>query len=263
MNTFVVLVAVIAVVSAATENVTPKSFAYNSGYYPANQAYYPGQQGYYPGYQGYSEFRGYYPGQQGYYPGYQGYQGYQGFQGYYPGYQGQYQGFQDYNRGYYQTAPVAPVAPVKIAAPVAPVYPAVPNYTPAPYAQVKVNPVPTVVKSPVYSYKTTEGKLPAIVRQSQEVNFDGNFKYGYETENGIVAQASGYVKNAGSKDAAQVIEGSYAYVGDDGAPVEVKYYADETGYHAVGNVIPTTPPEIARSLELIASQPQAPEDSQK
>lgn len=88
------MVAIIAVVSAATEkDATPKSFAYSSAF-PSNQAYYPGQQGYYPGYQGYSEFRGYYPGQQGYYPGYPGYQGFQGYQGYYPGYQGQYQGFQ-------------------------------------------------------------------------------------------------------------------------------------------------------------------------
>lgn len=85
----------------------------------------------------------------------------------------------------------------------------------------------------------------------------------YETENGIVAQASGYVKNAGSENAAQVIEGSYAYVGDDGAPVEVKYYADETGYHAVGNVVPTIPSEIARSLEFNAANPQKPEDSKK
>lgn len=85
----------------------------------------------------------------------------------------------------------------------------------------------------------------------------------FETENGIVSQASGYVKNAGSENAVQVIEGSYAYVGDDGAPVEVKYYADETGYHAVGNVVPTTPPEIVKSLELIASQPQKSADSEK
>lgn len=88
-------------------------------------------------------------------------------------------------------------------------------------------------------------------------------RFRYETENGIVAEAVGYVKNVGSENAAQVIEGSYAYVGDDGAPVEVKYYADETGYHAVGNVVPTTPPEIVKSLELIASQPQKPEDSKK
>lgn len=93
------------------------------------------------------------------------------------------------------------------------------------------------------------------------LEFDLIFRY--ETENGIVAQATGYLKNAGPEGAVQVIEGSYAYVGDDGAPVEVKYYADDTGYHAVGNVVPTTPPEIARSLEYNASQPQKPEDSKK
>jgi len=256
MNTLVVLAAVVAAVAAAPQKEAVKAFSFNSGVFPSSQAYYPGQQAaYYPGYQGYSgvypgynagyRAGGYYPGYpgynagyQGYYPGYQGYQGYTGYQGYYPGYQG-------INRGYYQ-------AP-------APVYPAV---TPAPYVAPvpvapKVNPVPAPV------YKPVDNKLPAIVRQSQEVNFDGNFKYGFETENGIVAQAAGYVKNAGSESAAQVIEGSYAYVGDDGAPVEVKYYADETGYHAVGNVVPTTPPEIAKSLELIASQPQKPEDSKK
>lgn len=90
-----------------------------------------------------------------------------------------------------------------------------------------------------------------------------NTIFRYETENGIVAQAIGYVKNIGTDTPAQVIEGSYAYIGDDGTPVEVKYFADETGYHAAGNVVPTTPPEIARSLELIASQPQKPENSEK
>jgi hypothetical protein len=246
MNTLVVLVAVIAAVAAAPPKEAAKAFTFSG--FPSNQAYYPGQQGYYPGYlgyqgyQGYNGFRsGYYPGSQGYYPGYQGYQGYypgyQGYQGYYPGYQG-------YNRGYYPGAPA--------------VYPTVSAVTPAPI----IAPVPIVPKvvSPVY--KPVDNKVPAIIRQSQEADLNG-FKYGYETENGIVAQAAGYVKNAGSENAAQVIEGSYAYVGDDGAPVEVKYYADETGYHAVGNVVPTTPPEIAKSLEFIASQPQKPEDSKK
>lgn len=71
------------------------------------------------------------------------------------------------------------------------------------------------------------------------------------------------MKNAGTDQAAQVIEGSYAYVGDDGAPVEVKYIADETGYHAVGNVVPTIPSEIARSLEYNAAHPEKPEASKK
>ncbi|XP_027845536.1 endocuticle structural glycoprotein SgAbd-2-like isoform X3 [Aphis gossypii] len=173
---------------------------------------------------------------------------YSGFpvnQGYFPGQQAYYPGYQGYNRGYYPGAPAA-------------VYPTVSAVTPAPI----IAPVPVAPKVVAPVYKPVDNKLPAIVRQSQEVNTD-NFKYGYETENGIVAQAAGYVKNAGTDNAVQVIEGSYAYVGDDGAPVEVKYYADETGYHAVGNVVPTIPSEIAKSLELIASQPQKPEDSKK
>lgn len=246
MKFLVVLVAVIAAVAAATPKEAVKAVPYSG--FPVNQAYFPGQQAYYPGYQGYQGYNfgfrnGYYPGQQSYYPGYQGYQGY--YPGYQVGYQGYYPGYQGYNRGYYPGAPAA-------------VYPTVSAVTPAPI----VAPVPVVPKVVAPVYKAVDNKLPAIIRQSQEVNTD-NFKYGYETENGIVAQAAGYVKNAGTDNAVQVIEGSYAYVGDDGAPVEVKYYADETGYHAVGNVVPTIPSEIAKSLELIASQPQKPEDSKK
>ncbi|XP_050423694.1 pupal cuticle protein 20-like [Adelges cooleyi] len=220
MNTLVVLVAIVAMVAAAPQ----KPFEFNNGLYQGNQAYYPGQQGYYPGYSGY---RGYYPGYQGYagYPGYQGYQGYAG----YPGYQG-YQGYNGYNRGYY------------------------PGYQ-APAPLLKVNAIPT----PAPIYKSVDNKLPAIISQSQEVNPDGSFKYGYKTENGIESQAVGYVKNPGTEGAAQVIEGSYAYQGDDGVPVEVRYYADESGYHAFGNVIPTTPPEIAKSLELNAQEAAKPQ----
>ncbi|XP_060853969.1 larval cuticle protein LCP-22-like [Rhopalosiphum padi] len=250
MKFLVVLVAVIAAVSAATPKEAVKAFPYSG--FPSNQAYYPGQQAYYPGYQGYQGYQGYnfgfrngyYPGQQSYYPGYQGYQGY--YPGYQSGYQGYYPGYQGYNnRGFYPGAPA--------------VYPTVSAVTPAPI----IAPVPVVPKVVPQVFKAVDNKLPAIVRQSQEVNVDGNFKYGFETENGIVAQAAGYVKNAGSENAAQVIEGSYAYIGDDGAPVEVKYYADETGFHAAGNVVPTIPSEIAKSLEFNAAHPQKSEDSKK
>lgn len=37
-----------------------------------------------------------------------------------------------------------------------------------------------------------------IIRQEQEVNFDGSYKYSYETGNGIQADEEGYLKNAGS-----------------------------------------------------------------
>ena len=34
-----------------------------------------------------------------------------------------------------------------------------------------------------------------ILRQEQEVNFDGSYKYAYETGNGIKAEEAGYLKN--------------------------------------------------------------------
>ncbi|KAG8233378.1 hypothetical protein J437_LFUL005840 [Ladona fulva] len=100
------------------------------------------------------------------------------------------------------------------------------------YAQFRP-PVPTVQKtSPPFPY------IP-IVRQSQDVGFDGTFTYSYETANGIVVEQSGYLKNAGQKDQeAQVMQGSYSYPGPDGKPLTVRYFADETGFHAEGDHLP-------------------------
>lgn len=67
-----------------------------------------------------------------------------------------------YNRGYYPGAAVYPAAPAVAPAPIA-----------APVA------VPVAPKAPIAPvYKAIDNKTPAIVRQSQEVNYDGNFKYG-------------------------------------------------------------------------------------
>lgn len=45
-----------------------------------------------------------------------------------------------------------------------------------------------------------------ILKQEQEVNFDGSYKWAYETGNGIAAEAQGFLKNAGVPDQeAQVI----------------------------------------------------------
>ncbi|XP_050520313.1 endocuticle structural glycoprotein SgAbd-2-like isoform X2 [Daktulosphaira vitifoliae] len=161
-----------------------------------------------------------YPGHHGYYPGHAGhpgYTGYPGYRSYYPGYSG-YPGYQGFYSGY-------------------------PGYNRGYY------PGPTPV-APV------TGRQPAILSQSQEANLDGSFRYGFQTENGIVNQAQGYVKNAGTEAESQVIEGSYAYTSNDGTPVEVKYYADDTGFHASGNVVPSNPAEISKSLEFNVVNPQ-------
>lgn len=45
-----------------------------------------------------------------------------------------------------------------------------------------------------------------IIRQEQEVNFDGSYKWSFEAGNGISANEEGYLKNAGNPNAeAQVI----------------------------------------------------------
>ncbi|XP_046393077.1 endocuticle structural glycoprotein SgAbd-2-like [Ischnura elegans] len=78
-----------------------------------------------------------------------------------------------------------------------------------------------------------------IVRQAQDVGFDGTFQYSYETANGITVQEKGYLKNAGVKDQeAQAVEGSFSYPGPDGKLLTVRYYADETGFHAEGDHLP-------------------------
>lgn len=42
------------------------------------------------------------------------------------------------------------------------------------------------------------------IRQEQEQNVDGSYKYLYETGNGILAEEEGFIKNAGTEEEAQV-----------------------------------------------------------
>lgn len=39
-----------------------------------------------------------------------------------------------------------------------------------------------------------------ILKQEQEINFDGSYKWAYETGNGIAAEEQGFLKNAGVPD---------------------------------------------------------------
>lgn len=58
---------------------------------------------------------------------------------------------------------------------------------------------------------------------------------------------------------AQTIQGAYAYTAPDGTPISASYYADETGFHIIGDHIPTPhpiPEAIARSLEILPQLPQ-------
>ncbi|XP_037978546.2 endocuticle structural glycoprotein SgAbd-2 [Plutella xylostella] len=126
--------------------------------------------------------------------------------------------------------------------------------------------VAVALAAPQFQQYSPQGQVIPIVRQQQEVNFDGSYQYSYETGNGIAAQEQGYLKNAGVKDQeAQVAQGSYSYTSPEGIPITLTYTADENGFQAQGAHLPTPPPipeAIQRALQYIASQPPQPQQYQ-
>ncbi|XP_017017875.1 larval cuticle protein 65Ag1-like [Drosophila kikkawai] len=76
-----------------------------------------------------------------------------------------------------------------------------------------------------------------IIRQDSDVGPE-NFKYGFETSDGVAANAEGQLNNIGSDHESLAVHGFYSYVGDDGVTYEVKYVADENGFQPSGAHIP-------------------------
>ncbi|XP_055687234.1 pupal cuticle protein 36-like [Lutzomyia longipalpis] len=97
-----------------------------------------------------------------------------------------------------------------------------------------------------------------ILRQEQEVNFDGTYKYAYETGNGIAAEETGFLKNAGTEEEAQVAQGHFGYTSPEGQAVHLTYIADENGYQPTGDHLPVPPPvpeAIERAVKYLLSLP--------
>ncbi|CRK99892.1 CLUMA_CG013195, isoform A [Clunio marinus] len=113
---------------------------------------------------------------------------------------------------------------------------------------------------PQTSFQSNRNFIP-ITSYKNEVSHDGSYQYSYSTGNGIQADESGYLKNRGSQNQAQVAQGSYSYTAPNGQLIQVRYIADELGFRAEGNHLPTPPPvpeAIAKSLQLIARTQPAP-----
>ncbi|KAL3283244.1 hypothetical protein HHI36_006392 [Cryptolaemus montrouzieri] len=104
-----------------------------------------------------------------------------------------------------------------------------------------------------------------ILKQEQEVNFDGSYKYSYETGNSIKAEEQGFLKNAGNEaEETQVAQGEYEYTAPDGTVIKVTYIADENGFQPQGDHLPTPPPippAIQKALDFLATQPSTDEPS--
>ncbi|KAK3931446.1 Endocuticle structural glycoprotein SgAbd-2 [Frankliniella fusca] len=96
-----------------------------------------------------------------------------------------------------------------------------------------------------------QGPQFRILSQVQEADPAGPYKLAYSTENGIQASEEGSLI-AGTEGDVVAAQGSYSYTGPDGVVYTVNYIADENGFRAVGDHLPTPPPvpaEILRSLE--------------
>ncbi|XP_071552007.1 cuticle protein AM1199-like [Panulirus ornatus] len=87
----------------------------------------------------------------------------------------------------------------------------------------------------------------AILRDEREDRGDGNFRYEFETENGIHVNAVGTPGSKGQSN----IQGFYRFPLDDGTIAEVSYVADEYGYRPQSPLIPTPHPLPAHAIEQI------------
>nr|CAH7760760.1 unnamed protein product [Callosobruchus chinensis] len=109
-------------------------------------------------------------------------------------------------------------------------------------------------------YRTAESVAP-IVKYDSDVREDGSYEYSYETGNGIAAQESGVQRPVPPiGELGTAAQGSYSYTSPEGVPVSVSYVADENGFRAVGDVLPTpppVPPQIQRSLKYNAARERA------
>ncbi|KAJ8729986.1 hypothetical protein PYW07_017024 [Mythimna separata] len=108
------------------------------------------------------------------------------------------------------------------------------------------------------AYTSSYGAHIPIVGYENANNGDGNYRYSYETGNGISAHESGSPRASGPEGAAVTADGGFSYRAPDGQQVSLTYTADENGFHPVGSHIPTPPPipeAILRSLQLNRQQP--------
>ncbi|KAK3909872.1 Endocuticle structural glycoprotein SgAbd-2 [Frankliniella fusca] len=81
-----------------------------------------------------------------------------------------------------------------------------------------------------------------ILKQVQEVDPSGPYRAQYQTENGITSTEEGALTAAGSDGPAVAKQGSYSYTGPDGKQYTVSWIADEFGFRAAGDHLPTPPP---------------------
>ncbi|KAH8297027.1 hypothetical protein KR044_003718 [Drosophila immigrans] len=99
-----------------------------------------------------------------------------------------------------------------------------------------------------------------IVNDSN-VEYNGKFHSHVELRDGSVSTQEGELKEIHEHQYGEAIKGHYSFVGEDGQTYAVTYTADENGFRAVGDHLPTPPPtpeSVLRTLEYLRTHPQKP-----
>merc|ERR1712200_326426 len=89
-----------------------------------------------------------------------------------------------------------------------------------------------------------DAPVVAIVKSTNEMNEDGSYSFSFESEDGTKVEESGSQKQVGPEpeNIGTVAKGSYSYTGDDNVVITVNWVADENGFQATGDHLPTPPP---------------------
>uniref|UniRef100_A0A1A9X4I3 Endocuticle structural glycoprotein SgAbd-2 n=1 Tax=Glossina brevipalpis TaxID=37001 RepID=A0A1A9X4I3_9MUSC len=95
-----------------------------------------------------------------------------------------------------------------------------------------------------------------ILKFNKEQSEDGSYRTEYETGNSIVHEETGFLKDFSDTNPNGVLvqHGQYSYLSPEGETINVQYTADEHGFRATGDHIPTPPAipeEIQKGLDQI------------
>merc|ERR1711915_1012731 len=101
-----------------------------------------------------------------------------------------------------------------------------------------------------------EESAPIILIKSQTQNHDTEkqeYSFSYESENGIIVSESGVQKQIGDKpeEAGIVSQGKFSYP-EEGVTYTITWVADENGFQATGDHLPTPPPMPEHVVKILA-----------
>ncbi|XP_049869401.1 pupal cuticle protein 20-like [Pectinophora gossypiella] len=106
-------------------------------------------------------------------------------------------------------------------------------------------------------YSGSGAHIPILSYQNVN-DGNGNYRYSYETGNGISAHESGSPRAPGPEGPAVTADGGFSYRAPDGQQISLSYTADENGFHPTGSHLPTPPPipdAILKSLQFNRQNP--------